>query len=64
MVGAMRLVGRGLGLDGLSDEADEGERMAWTEEGREVDPALDWDRATGGLTRVIKKIKFMISSHK
>jgi len=56
MVGAWRLLGRALSLGGASDEAEEGERgvvgerMAWTEEGREVDPVLDGARATGCLT--------------
>ena len=62
MVGAWRLLGRGLGLGGVSDEAEEGERgivgerIAWAEEGREVDPILDEVRATGCLTRGKKKL--------
>lgn len=57
MVGAWRLLGRGLALDGASDKATDGdrvvvdgERTAWTEEGRKFDPALGGVRATGCLT--------------
>jgi len=55
IVGARRLLGRGLDLEGESDEADEGERvmggerMAWAEDGREFEPILDEVRATGSL---------------
>jgi len=55
MVGAWRLLGRGLGLAGASDEMEEeervigGERMDWTEDGREVIPVLDGVRVTGCL---------------
>jgi len=55
MVGAWRLLGRGLlSLGGASDaieggRAIGGERRAWTEEGRVLDPVLDGVRATGGL---------------
>jgi len=55
MVGAWRLLRRGLSLGGASAEAEEGERgvvgerMAWAEEGREMDPVLDGARPTGCL---------------
>jgi len=46
IAGAWRLLGRGLGLAGASDETEGGriiggKRIDWTEEGREFSPVLD-----------------------
>lgn len=55
IVGAWRLLGRGLGLEGASGEVKEGgravggERVDWTEEGREFNPVLEGVRPTGCL---------------
>ena len=57
MMGAWRLLGRGLGLGGASDKVVDGERVIGgertdcTEEGREAIPVLDGVRATGCLTK-------------